>query len=494
MTTRLKEKTISEEQVGRLIKNNWTIGLLSSEPCSFPVAVSRALEKRFVSEGAPRELTVLFNRGYGEIKGEGIDSFGHLGMIKRLVGADYSFSPKINRLIIQNALQAYSFPAAVISKLIITAGESPGVITKLGIGSFVDPRIQGGRLNVCSEEGLVENVVFRDEEWLFYQSVYLNAAIIRAESANLRGDLFFGSWSVQNEAAGLVLSAKKNRGLVIAEVKEIVETKETGIRLPFFLIDYYIPDKNPSKRSNHNSGSSVSRLNPEWAVIFGRVVQELKEENKIFLERRLKTAIKTVLSSRGKINLFTDESNLLNLDEKIDSRFVLDNLTQFSYSGLLDLAILPFNQIDGQGNVNLSKYGHRITGCGRVIEVCQNSSKLIFCGSFTADGCSISLQGGRLSIIKDGRSNRFVSQVEQLVFASEYALKQGIEVMYITERAVFKLEEEGLVLIEIAPGVNLWRDILNKMGCEVVISSRLKLMDAKLFVEPSQTKELAVLG
>lgn len=492
MKTRLEQRIISSEQAGRLIKNNWTVGLLSPEPCSFPSTICKALERRFVSEGEPRELTLLFNIGYGEIKGDGIDRFGHRGMVKKLIGADYSFASKINRLITKNNLQAYSFPSAVMSEMFRSLADGgPGVISKIGIGSFVDPRHQGGRLNLCSEETMVENVVFQDGEWLFYKPIALDVVIIRAEAVNQKGDLFFRSWSAKNEALYLAAGARRNKGLVIAEVKEIVDEGEQGLLLPSFLVDYIVVDKgheDSNKIFNPTYSAGTSR---EWEVIAGRVAREIEMDSNVFIEKRLKNLAWKLVSGGKDFNLITDWFDSQVLQSGSRGNVSLNCLSSFSVSGLLDLAILPFNQIDGEGNVNVSKSGHRIVGCGRFPELCQNSKKLVFCGVFTADGCSIALQGGKLSIIKDGRSNRFVSRVEQIAFNSEIALRQGLEVIYITERAVFKLNDEGLVLTEIAPGVNLWRDVLNKMGCEVVISPQLKLMDARLLLAE---KDGAVLG
>jgi len=495
----IKSKLISAEQASKLIKNNSRLGILTVGPRSYPAELCKALERRFVSEGRPKGIEVIFNLSYGEEKGEGIDRFGHQGMVKRFIGSDYSFSPRISRLISKNSVQAYCFPSSVISEMFSAgAHNKPGVISKLGIGSFVDPRLQGGRLNPCSEEGLVEHLVFREEEWLFFKNHPLDAVILKAEAMDEEGNLLFYSPAAKSEAANLASAARKNGGLVIAEVKRIVERVRWEMSLPAFLFDYYVLAKDESKRRDKIKSSQLLNLSQEWEIIAGRVTKEIEEENKVFLSKRLRAMLPKIASSGKKFKIIADWFDPWEaegeLGEEERNIVFLDYLPHFCDTGLLDLAIVPFNQIDGSGNVNSSKKGHKIIGCNHLLEVCQNSKKVIFCGTFTPNGYSLNLQEGELRIIKDGRLTSFVPQVEQITFSSEQAFKYGQEVMYITERAVFSLHDESLVLLEIAPGVNLWQDVIQKMECEVIISPQLKLMDSSLFVKKKDLGQLSQIG
>lgn len=503
-------KKITISQAVELIEDNQTVAILGSGGgvCE-PTSLLKGLGKRFEETNTPRNLTLYHCNGIGDKDTFGTDSLAYEGLVKRDIAGHWAMAPKMAQLALDNKIEAYNFPQGVLSQMYqAVASKSPGVITKTGLKTFVDPRIEGGKMNALAKEDLVKLIKLEGEEWLFYPRLEFNVGLVRGTTIDKNGNISFEEEPAILEAVSLCQAVKNSGGIVIAQVKyeSIDALKAKAVVIPGIYVDYYVVDSNqwqtcdrfydPSLTGNIRTPfESVPTLPLDHRkVIARRAMQELSENDIINLGVGMPSGIASVVAETGELDkiTFTVEQGLIGgmpmggiiFGVSHNPEAMIDQTLEFNFydGGGLDEAFLGMAQIDDIGNVNSSKTGKMLAGCGGAINISQNAKKVIFCGTFTAKKLKTEIKDGQISILHEGEIRKFVNSVDQITFSGEYSNSINQPVLYITERAVFERQDNHLVLKEIAPGIDLEKDILAKMDFKPEISSDLKIMDQSLFI------------
>jgi len=506
-------KLISKAEAARLVKDGAVVGMSGFVGNDHPETLSSALEELFLAEGHPQNLSIMFSAGIGDGKIRGSNHFGNTGMLRRIIGGHYGLAPRLGKLITDGEVEAYNLPQGIVTHLFrAAAGKKPGVLSTVGLGTFIDPRLEGGKLNARTCEDMVTIMEVDGAEYLYYRAVPLDVALIRASTADENGNLTMEREAVFCEAISIAGAAKANRGIVIAEVERIAAKGSLDpklVKVPGLLVDYVVVgDKekfNQTFAEYYNPAYCgdvkvpLSAIEPmpldERKIIARRAAMELAPGSRVNLGIGMPEGVASVAAEEGFGHLMTMTVEAggfggvpaggLSFGATINAEAMVDQSYMFDFydGGNLDLTCLGIAQVDSEGNLNVSKFGPRVVGCGGFINISQNAQKVVFCGTLTAGGLEEKVEGGKLIICKEGKSKKFVSQVEQVTFSGRYARSIGQPVLYITERAVFRLAESGLVLTEIAPGVDLGRDVLAQVDAQISVSPQLKLMDARIFGE-----------
>ena len=493
----------------KLIADNATLAIGGAGAGhAVPDKILRAIGEHYSETGHPKNITTIHSCGIGDNDTRGMNHLALEGLIHTNIGGFWGNSPRLAELAKANKLKAYNLPQGVLSHLLrATASGDPGVITHVGLNTFVDPRLEGGRVNDITTENIVEVINLSGKDYLFYKTRPIDVGIIRGTSIDSEGNLTMeeevGSFSMLSIAQ----AAKVNGGIVIAQVKYIKEGHcDPGhVKVPGFLIDYVVHDPEQEmtfissfeealvKRDvAYESDSEV--LDGAKRLVNRRAAMELRPNLFVNLGYGMSDGVPIVAKQEGITDqlIFMIEQGAsagipttgLNFGAMYNPTSILDDGYQFDFfqGGGLDLAFLGFAQIDQHGNINSSRFGNVLTGCGGSIDISQNAKKVIFCGSFAVKSEQNITEKG-LEIVHPGKFKKFVQQVQQVSFSGKYALERKQEVLYITERAVFKLTSQGLMLIEIAPGIDLQKDVIDLMDFCPIISPELKLIDPIVYRE-----------
>ena len=505
------KKVITVSDAADLIKDSDCVAVGGFVGISHPEELSIAIEKRFLKTAAPKNLTLVYAAGQGDGANKGINHFAHIGLIKRVIGGHWGLAPKIGKLATANEIEAYNFPQGIISHLYRDiAAKKPGTITHVGLKTFVDPRISGGKLNSKTTEDLIELIYLNGRQWLFYKAFPINIALVRGTTADEDGNISMEKEAGSLEMLSLAQAAKNSGGKVIVQVERMVSKGTLNpwmVKIPAIFVDAVIISKpqnhwqtfgekyNPSFSGEAKIPQGFIPKLPlnERKIISRRALMEIEKNSVVNLGIGMPEGISMVANEEGKIDIMkiTVEAGAiggipaggLNFGASYNPEAIIDQPYQFDFydGGGLDIAFLGMAEVDKTGNVNVSKFGGRLAGCGGFIDISQNAKKVVFCGTFTSGGLKVEIKNNKLNILNEGKCKKFVLNVEQITFSGEYASENDKNVLFVTERAVFKLEKKGITLIEIAPGIDIKKDILNQMEFEPVISKDLRLMGKCIF-------------
>ena len=493
------------------IPNGATVAVGGFVGAGHPEALTAALEQRFLADGSPRDLTLLYAAGQGDRGERGLNHLAHVGLVKRVVGGHWNLAPKLGKLALENQIEAYNFPQGVLCVLLREiAAKRPGVITKVGLNSFIDPQNDGGRLNARTTEPLVERLTLDGETWLRYRAFPVHVGLIRATSADRRGNLSMEREGLIGEVLPIAQAAKNHGGIVIAQVERVVEriADPKSVRVPGVLVDYVVvaePAQHPQTFGEQfneafvtaadGRGTLASLPFSERKIIGRRALMEIRRGDIVNLGIGLPEAVAAVAAETGRLGEFTltvesgptggVPASGLSFGCSHYPEAIVDQPSQFDFydGGGLDTAVLGAVEVDAEGSVNVSTFAGRFAGIGGFVNIAQSAKRVIFCCTFRAGDLEVAVDRGSLRIVREGRHAKFVKRVQQVCFHGPSALARGQEVLFVTERAVFALTRAGLVLRELAPGIAAEKQILPLMEF-VPASVESRLMPAACF-EPS---------
>lgn len=501
-----RARFMTVDEAVALVRDGDTIGLPGGGGGLVEASLlHEAIERRFLTTGRPRDLTCVHALGIGDREARGMNRFAHEGMVKRVIGGHWVWSPRMQQLARDEKIEAYVLPGGVVMQLMREiAAKRPGLITQVGLDTFVDPRRDGGRMNQCARDTLVDHISMDGRDYLRYRPFPVHVALIKGSIADEDGNISLDEEPANVDLYAMAAAARNSGGKVIVQVREKVPARSLGarqVRIPAALVDAVVVD--PEQRQGYEvaydpilSGQKRD-LEPKppmpafsvRRIIASRAHEELFDDAVINYGFGIPDVVASIVAARGEIDRYhqTIEHGTYGGTLLTGTMFgyarspscMIDGPSQFDYysGGGLDIAFLGFGEIDAKGNVNVSKLGGVTVGPGGFIDIAQNARTVVFCGTFDAKGGDIDAEDGKLIIRRHGEVQKMVSDVEQITFSGAQAIEQGQRVVYVTERAVFELKADGLHLIEVAPGIDVKGDILDRMGFSPMIAAKPEVMD-----------------
>lgn len=473
-------------------------------------SIIEALRDRFALQGAPERLTVASTVSIGDWKTTGFNHLATSGLVERVINGGLNNCPQLAPQAFEDRIEVYTLPQGVLAQLSRDrAAGRPGLLTEVGVGTFVDPRQAGGRQSDRSKEALVDLVEIGGEVFLLYRAFPIDVAVIRGTTSHETGHITMEEEAFLGENLSLAMAARRNGGIVIVQVKRLAAAGSLcarDVEIPAHLVDFVVvaPDQKQTYNTAYDPAYAGWMRVPDAAfeplpfdlrkVVARRAAMELFPRAIVNLGFGISNGISSVAAEEEiyrDITLTVEQGIVGGVPAGgqdhgagVNFDMLARHPDQFDFydGGGLDLAYLSFAEVDRHGNVNVSRYGRSINGPGGFINISQGAKKVAFLGTLTTGGLRARLDGtGALTIEQEGDTLKWVEAVGQITFNGRLALERGQAVMYITERAVFELRDEGLILTEIAPGIDLDRDVLGQIGFEVLVSPNLKPMDPRLY-------------
>ena len=505
-----RSKVITAEEAMSLIHDGWTIGVEGFVGAGTPDDLCVALSERYLKKGTPRNLNLIHSSGPGDAATRGANRIAHEGMYKRVISGHYGLVPQIGKLALADDFEAYNLPQGILTNFYrAVAANRPGVLTKVGLGTFVDPRIYGGKISPKAVKDIVEVVELSGEEWLFMPSFPIDCVLIRGTTADTRGNITMEKEILTVDALAMAMAAKNSGGIVIVQVERVAKPdaiRSRDVVVPGAMVDYVVVS-----RPEYHMQTFGTQYRPELSgelrvplafmtplelderkLMSRRATFELAPYDVINLGIGYPEAVANVANEENILSYLTMtvEPGIiggmplggLDFGASVNGEAVISMPDQFDFydGGGLDLTCLGFAQCDSQGNVNSSKFGPRVAGCGGFINISQNTKRVLFLGTFTTGGIQVAVEDSQVRIVKEGKIRKFVDTSEQVTFCSRFADSKQQEVLYITERCVFKLSKGQLELTEVAPGIDIDRDILGQMNFTPLMNNVVP-MDPRLF-------------
>ena len=506
-----KNKIMSVEDAVKLIADNTTV--TTGGFCGAGVAeeIVLQMEKQYLETGSPKNITLVYGAGQGDFASRGMGHLGHEGLVGRIISGYYGASPDLTRFVIDNKIPGHNLPQGVLCQMFRDiAARKPRTITTVGLKTFVDPRLEGGRVNSVPSESLVDLVELDGKEYLSYKTFPIDVAILRGTTADEDGNITMEREALTLESQAQAMAVKSSGGSVLVQVERVAQRGSLNPRdvvIPGVLVDAIVISEqahhwqtfaevyNPSfSGETRVPMASVPRLEMSARkIIARRAAFELQPGNTVNLGIGMPEGIANVANEEKVLDTVTltaepgiiggMPASKLNFGAAYNPQAIIDQPAQFDFyhGGGLDVAFLGLAQVDRFGNLNVSKFGPKLAGSGGFIDITQNAKKVIFVGTFTAGGLDVGIDDGKLTIRQEGRAMKFIRDVEQVTFSGEYAVERDQPVLYVTERCVFELSPDGLKLIEVAPGVDMEKDIIGQMAFRPIVGDDIKRMDNCIF-------------
>jgi len=502
-------KIVSLDDAIRVIRDGDTLAIDGFVGYS-PEELLEGLEQRFLKTGEPKNLTLIFAAGIGDSREKGMTRLAHDGLIRRVIAGHLGLAPGLQKLALAGKIECYNFPQGVITHMYRDiAKHHPRTISAVGLGTYVDPRLGGGKVNTATTEDMVELISFDGREFLAYKTTPINVAFLRGTTADMDGNITMEKEPLVLEVLPLAMAAKNSGGFVIVQVERIADRHALNprqVKIPGILVDCVVVAKpenhwqtfgtayNPAFSGELKIPSASVEPLPmdERKIIARRAAFELSPNMVVNLGIGVPEGLAGVANEEGIFDYLTLTAEAgtiggipaggINFGTATNMDCLISMHQQFDFydGGGLDLACLGLAQMDARGNVNVSRFGTKLAGCGGFIDISQNAKKIVFAGTFTSGGLEVGIQDGRLHIVREGSVKKIIKAVEQITFSGETARRGNQLIYYVTERCVFQLRPEGVELIEIAPGIDLEKDILGQMDFQPIVKNP-QLMDERIF-------------
>ncbi len=508
-----KGKIVTADEAVAIIRDGDTVATGGFVGTGFPEELAIHLGRQFQSSGRPRGLTLVYAAGQGDGGERGLNHLAQEGLVARVIGGHWGLVPGLQKLAMENKIKAYNLPQGVISHMYRDiAAHKPRTLTAVGLDTFVDPRKGGGRINDSTTEELVELMVIDGREYLAYKTLPIDVALLRGTTADTEGNVSMEKEALTLEAQAIAMAARNSGGFVIVQVERIAEKGSLAaksVKIPGILVDCVVvakPEHHWQTFAQPYDPSLSGELRVPMAqvkpmdmgprkIIARRAALELAANSVVNLGIGMPEGVAVVANEEKVLRYMTLTAEPgviggmpmggLNFGAAMNTDAIIDQPSQFDFydGGGLDIAFLGMAQADAAGNVNVSKFGPKLAGAGGFINISQNAKQVVFMGTFTAGGLEVAVEDGRLRIVREGKANKLVAEVEHVTFSGPYAAAAGRPILYVTERAVLRLSPQGLELIEIAPGVDLERDVLAHMDFAPLIpEGGPALMDERIFL------------